>query len=138
MRDLAYAITEIQAPSSARQCSRLRRLVSRLASASLRPGDVADLELAIGEALSNAVKYGASGSKLVVLMNPSLRKLAVELSYPGSRFDTAVTRPKDPAKAEGGFGRFIIQRVTDSMEYRFPNGRTILRLTKKNPRRGHG
>lgn len=131
MRDWAHAVTEIQAPSSVKECSRLRRLVSRLASASLHSGDAADLELAIGEALSNAVKYGASGSKLVVLVDPSVRELAVVLSYPGSRFDTHVKRPKDPSKAEGGFGRFIIRQIMDDMEYRFPEGRTILRLTKR-------
>jgi hypothetical protein len=59
------------------------------------------------------------------------REITVEFDYPGGRFDTRITRPRDLRNAEGGFGRLIIRAVTDGMEYTFHDGRTILRLSKR-------
>ena len=132
MRHLAIPITEIQAPSSAAECSRLRRIVCQLALAALRsPRAAADIELAIGEAFSNAVKYGGRGSKISVRVEiPSSREFDIEIAYPGSKFDTSVTRPRNVRKATGGFGRFIMQQVMDDLKYSFRNGHTTLRMKK--------
>ena len=128
-------ITEIQMPSSPAEFSRLRKVVTRLASAELRGIAAKDIELALGEAISNAVKYGRSDAKISVRVE-SLpdRKVAVELDYPGERFDARIKCPDDVRNATGGFGRFIIQQITDSMEYSFEDGHTRLRMTKR--RRG--
>ena len=125
-------ITEIQMPSSPAECSRLRKVVTRLASAELRGIAAEEMELALGEAISNAVKYGQSDAKISVRVK-SLpdREVAVELNYPDERFDACVTCPDDVRNATGGFGRFIIQQVTDSMEYSFEDGHTRLRMTKR-------
>lgn len=132
MPNYGHSVTEIQMLSSPAECSRLRKLVTRLAASALRSTDAEDMELAIGEALSNAVKYGQAGSKISVRVESSPdTELAVELAYLGSRFDTCVKCPDDLANATGGFGRFIIDQVTDSMEYSFDNGCTTLRLTKR-------
>jgi anti-sigma regulatory factor (Ser/Thr protein kinase) len=90
------------------------------------------MELALGEAISNAVKFGGRDSMISVKVEtlPN-REVAVELAYPGEKFDTCVTRPQDIRNATGGFGRFIIQQVTDSMEYSFEDGRTRLRMVKR-------
>ena len=124
--------TEIQAPSSASECSRLRRVVYLLAYGALHDQNaVADIELAVGEAFSNVVKHGSQDSKVSVrLESPSRQKLAVELIYLGGKFDTTISCPKNLRNATGGFGRFIIQQVMDSMEYSFRNGLTTLRMTK--------
>lgn len=133
MRRSAIPGTMMQAHSSAAECSRLRKVVCRLASAALRsPSAVADAELAVGEAFSNAVKYGAPDSKVSVCVEVSPRRgLAVEIAYPGRKFDTRVTRPKNVRRATGGFGRYIMQEVMDSVEYSFHDGLTTLRMTKR-------
>ena len=133
MRDSMRPATEIQMPSRAVEGSRLRKVVGRIASRALRsPRAAADIELAIGEAFSNVLKHGAKKSRVSVRVeSPSNHELAVEMTYPGKRFDTTVTRPKDVGKARGGFGRHIIQQVMDSMEYSFRRGRTTLRMTKR-------
>ena len=120
-------------PSSAAEGSRLRKVVSRLATATLRDNRaVADLELAVGEAFSNAVKYGSCDSKVSVCVEtPSRRELAIEMAYPGTQFDTTVKYPEDATAGNGGFGRFIIQSVTDAMEYSFKDGLTTLRMVKR-------
>ncbi len=133
MLDRPYAATEIQTPADAAECARLRKIVTRLASETLRSSyAAADVELAVGEAFSNAVKYGVRNSKVSVrVVAASKHKLSIEIAYPGSRFDTTVTTPQDPRNAAGGFGRVIMQHVTDSMKYCFKNGYTILRMTKR-------
>ncbi len=124
--------TEIQMPSSPAECSRLRKVVTRLASIALRPTAAEEMELALGEALTNAVRYGDSGGKITVRVETlPHREVAVELAYPGREFDTCITCPPDLKNATGGFGRFIIQRTTDSMDYSFENGYTHLRMTKR-------
>ncbi|HUV04873.1 MAG TPA: ATP-binding protein [Armatimonadota bacterium] len=128
-------ITEIQLPSNAAQCRRLRKIVCRLASHALRdPDAVADVEIAIGEALSNAVKYGVLNSKVNVRVEAhSKDELAIDLVYPGRRFETRVSYPPDPDSGRGGFGRFLMRELTDSVEYSFKDGHTTLRMTKHRP-----
>ena len=121
-------------PSKFSESSRLRKLVCRLASAALHdPDDVADMGLVIGEAFSNAVKHGGEGGKVCVRVDtPTSRQLSIEMAYPGKKFDTTVTYPQDVLNAEGGFGRFIIHKIVDSMEYSFKNGETTLRMIKRH------
>ncbi len=122
---------EIQVPLNPSECSRVRRVVSCLASATLDdPVAVCDIELAIGEAFSNAVKYGDHGRATVYVDLSTPRVLSLEMVYPGTDFDTAVTYPQDVTGATGGFGRFIMNRVLDNMDYSFENGRTVLRMKK--------
>lgn len=125
-------VTEIQMPSSPAECSRLRKVVTRLASAMLRPSAAEEMELAVGEALTNAVRYGKSDGKITVRIEAvPHREIAVELAYPDKPFDTRITCPQDLRNATGGFGRFIIQQSTDSADYTFRNGYTHLRMTKR-------
>lgn len=133
MRRSHRPLTEIQMPSSFSESSRLRKVVCRLASATLNdPNDVADMELAIGEAFSNAIKYGGENGKVCVKVeSPSVRELSVEMAYTGGTFDTAVKYPQDVLNAEGGFGRYIMHKIMDSMEYSFEGDRTKLRMTKR-------
>lgn len=122
---------EIQVPLNPAECSRVRRVVCCLASAALNdPTAVGDIELAIGEAFSNAVKYGSHGRATVYIDLSMPRVLTLEMIYPGTDFDTTVTYPEDVQSANGGFGRFIMNRVLDNMDYSFENGRTVLRMSK--------
>lgn len=133
MRRTRKTLTEIQMPSRFSESSRLRKVVCRLATAALQdPLAVADMELAVGEAFSNAIKYGEEDGKVCVKVEtPTCSELSVELAYLGCKFDTLIKYPQDVLNAEGGFGRYIMQRTIDSMEYSFENGQTTLRMTKR-------
>ena len=124
--------TEIQVPADLSESRKLRKIVAFLAAGLLyRSSDITDVELAVGEAFTNAVKYGAGGSKVYIRVDSSSnRELSVELKYRGRQFDTTVTCPEEPTH-EGGYGRFIMQQITDGMRYRFKNGETVLRLVKR-------
>ena len=126
------SVTEIQVPASLSESYKLRKIVSFLASGLLyNSADIADVELAVGEAFTNAVKYGIGDSKVCVKVDSSSsRQLCVELKYRGQEFDTVVTCPKEPTH-NGGYGRFIMKQVTDGMRYRFKNGNTTVRLVKR-------
>lgn len=126
------SVTEIQVPADLCESYKLRKIVSFLASGLLfNPSDIADVELAVGEAFTNAVKYGMGNSKVSVKVDSSSsREFAVELKYRGREFDTTVTCPEKPTHT-GGYGRFLMKQVTDGMRYRFKNGDTIVRLVKR-------
>ena len=124
--------TEIQVPANVSQSYKLRKIVAFLASGLLyKPSDIADVELAVGEAFTNAVKYGDGDSKVSVKVDSSSnRELSVELKYRGCEFDTTVICPPEPTHT-GGYGRFIMKHVTDGMRYWFKDGETTVRLTKR-------
>ena len=126
------SVTEIQVPAHLSECYKLRKIVSFLASGLLHnPHDIADVQLAVGEAFTNAVKYGIGNAKVCVKVDSSSnRELAVELKYRGREFDTTVTCPEEPTHT-GGYGRFLMKNVTDGMRYRFRDGDTIVRLVKR-------
>jgi anti-sigma regulatory factor (Ser/Thr protein kinase) len=94
---------------------------------------VDDVELAVGEAFANVVKYGCGGKVTVRVDASSACEFVVELTYPGDRFRTAVTYPSNRTSGEGGFGRYIMRRCLDRMEYRFRCGYTHLRMCKRIP-----
>ena len=124
--------TEIQICSDPAECPRIRRLVSRLATAKLRDRAAAgDITLAVGEAFSNAIKYGSQGKISVMVDAMSPREIVVEMRYPGGRFDTHIRYPSEPASGDGGFGRYIMDEVLDGMEYSFDDGCTCVRMHKK-------
>lgn len=127
-------IIEIKVPLNPAECSRVRKVVACLASAALDdPIAIGDIELAVGEAFSNAVKYGHQGSATVYIDLSTPKAMTLEMVYQGSGFDTSVKYPQDVEKANGGFGRFIMNRVLDMMHYTFEDGRTILRMSKSRP-----
>jgi anti-sigma regulatory factor (Ser/Thr protein kinase) len=110
----------------------LRKILCRLAEVTLRdPVAVDDMELAFGEAFGNAVKYGEKNAKICVRVEAVPEYgLSIEMAYPGSQFNTTVTYPSDVKNANGGFGRFIMKQLVDSLEYSFDGGFTTVRMTR--------
>ncbi len=128
------SLFEIQMPSDASECSRLRKVVSQLTKATLHDSHaVKDVELAVGEAFGNAVKHGSDKNKVSVRLEALPRtEVAVEMVYASGAFNTAVTYPQNVLEGTGGFGRYIMNKVLDSMEYVFSeDGRTTLRMIRR-------
>jgi anti-sigma regulatory factor (Ser/Thr protein kinase) len=92
-----------------------------------------DIILAVGEAFGNAVAHG-SGSRyeqVGVSVCALPRQVTIELRYPGEPFE--LTPPVDPGLEQlTGRGRFLMAALMDTVEYEFPEGETIVRLTKSD------
>ncbi|MCL6518431.1 MAG: ATP-binding protein [Armatimonadetes bacterium] len=123
---------EMRVRPHASECSRIRRIVSFLAFHKLHNyAATYDLELAVGEAFSNAIKYGGGDNIFLVVNATSSRELVVEFYYKGESFDTAIEFPNDCLSGNGGFGRYIMSEVLDDIEYLFLDGYTRLRIVKR-------
>lgn len=92
-----------------------------------------DIKLAIGEAVSNAIRHGAITCENVRLHCENSRgRLVVTITYPSAEFDpSAVPIPTYSTAAEGGMGIYFMKLVMDRVNYEFQEGSTVLTLEKK-------
>jgi serine/threonine-protein kinase RsbW len=102
-------------------------------------GTMADLKLALTEAVSNSVRhaYGPNGDGSVDVryeLHPD--RLAVEVVDDGHGFDPEVeTEPEGEELTEGGLGIAIIKSIADEFELRTAPGErgSTLRFVKRLP-----
>ncbi len=92
-----------------------------------------DIRLAVGEAVSNALRHGAEcGETIEVHCHQHEGKLVVKLRYHSAEFDPqAVPTPTYTTAAEGGMGICFMRLVMDEVRYEFMEGRTELTLEKR-------
>ena len=92
-----------------------------------------DIKLAVGEAVSNAVRHGAEcDDDIEVHCERGAGKLVVKLRYPSAEFDPhAIPAPTYATAAEGGMGIHFMKLVMDDVRYEFEEGRTELTLEKR-------
>ncbi len=102
----------------------------------VRSGEaLAEMELAVTEALTNSIRHGGGGSTdFATRLAWSWRdgELELEVSEPG-RYEPAATwnqLPEDPL-SEGGRGGFLITELMDAVEHRNAGGRHALRLRRR-------
>ena len=93
-----------------------------------------DVNLAVGEALTNIIRhaYGGKKGKIQVSIEDRADHICIEIRDFGKRFDPAtVPAPELPPKKPGGLGLYMIQTLMDRVEYDFNKpGQNCLRLTK--------
>ncbi len=94
-----------------------------------------DIEVAVGEALANAVEHGRQADRgvLEVSAHRNEHSLVVEIKDDGKGFDhSGQCHPvRPPAESLRGFGSFIMGELMDEMVY--SDGGTRLRLVKHLP-----
>ena len=119
--------------SEPRNASLARRSIASFASVcGFSEEEVADIRLAAGEALGNAVEHGASArsSGFSVSCTFDGEQLIVEVRDNGAGFSTI---PADadapPAGRERGMGIYLMRRLMDDVSYS-RNG-TLVRLARK-------
>ena len=105
-----------------------RRAVTRFAASSLRGIDLSDLELAVGEVLSNVVQHGGS-YWMAVHCYRSGDRLVTEIWNYGSGFAPPQSFDPPPAGALRGYGLYLMHTLLDELEFS-DSGRHI-RLVKK-------
>lgn len=94
---------------------------------------VDDIKLAVGEAVSNAVRHGCTCDDCIeVACRNDDATLSVSFSYPGTVFDpNAVPAPTYDTAPEGGMGIYFMKLVMDEVGYGFQDGLTVLTIKKK-------
>ncbi|HEY0613299.1 MAG TPA: ATP-binding protein [Candidatus Elarobacter sp.] len=110
----------LQVPARPEYIALARLALSGIAELSrLSEQDVADLKLALTEAVSNSVRhaYGDGDGVVSVAYELSAAQLQIEVSDDGMGFDPAVPEPAEGAElSEGGLGISIIRTIADELE----------------------
>ena len=96
--------------------------------------DLDDIELAIGEALSNALRHGCTGpdSRIAVDCEANEEGLTIRVTDPGGGFDPhAVPLPAPGILQEGGMGLYFMRMTMDEVHYTFDDRGTTVTLVKR-------
>lgn len=99
--------------------------------------EVADIRLAAGEALSNAVEYGrnARASAFTVHCTFDADMLTIEVQDSGEGFPEPLDRRSiEPDERGRGFGIFLMRRLMDDVS--FTRNGTMVRLVRKHQTAG--
>ena len=118
------------------ELARVRRRVGAWAEAAgLGDARARRLQLAVDEAVANAIEHGMDdGGHVVVRGAPARGRLTVVIRYRGVRFDPTTAPAASPARAlrqraEHGYGLHLIRRLVDDVAYRWDKGTNEVRLT---------
>ena len=122
-------------PSEPSYCREARNRVKQVAeSAGLGGNWLRDVMLAVGEAVTNAVRHGHSGQPdscftVSCLANPERISISVSDSGPGFRMDE-IPEFEDALMMEHGRGVYCMNALMDEVSYSFEGG-TSVRLVKR-------
>lgn len=130
-------------PSRVECIDDVRRWVSaRAAEAHASSEAVADIELALTEALANVIEHSYAGSgdrEIVVDVEVGGDALAVSVRDWGRAFDPGSYAARDlDDPGEGGYGVFLMEQLMDNVTREpQPDGGTLLTLTKSRKEGQH-
>ncbi len=117
---------------------RFRR--EQAAAAGFGPDEVAEIEVAAGEAVTNAILYGhhahAPSEKIAVVVGVAGATLFVEVRDSGPGFDPQRVRPTvaGDVDALGGRGLPLMQALMDHVDLHFDGTGMRVRLERSLPR----
>lgn len=123
-----------EVPGLPDQCRQVRGAVAEFAQKMGFPVTaIDDIKLAVGEAVSNAVRHGAiCDENIQVKCRNHNSTLSVRLKYPDSEFDPdSVPQPSYASAPEGGMGIYFMKLTMDRVDYEFKDGYTTLTIEKK-------
>lgn len=100
---------------------------------------LADLQVALDEVLSNAIRYAfpdGGSHPIDVRFRASARAVEVTIEYGGIAFDPADAPPPDlrsplAERREGGLGIHFVRQLMDETRYRRAGGRNRVTLVRK-------
>jgi serine/threonine-protein kinase RsbW len=134
---VTLAPTVLSLPAERISTTQARAFVRRTAhDAGFGPESLADIELAVGEAVTNAVLHGHSRSgptTISVLVEFSHPGLTVEVRDNGSGFDPGQIHQADYADAEAQTGRglMLIRALMDHVELRRDRSGMTIRMERR-------
>lgn len=101
-------------------------------------GDACDVELAVGEACTNAVEHvtATTCNEMLVCFLVEEDHLTVEIRDDGPGFDPhGIEGPHPDLEADSGLGLTVIRAVMDSVDIESESGRgTAVRMSKRRER----
>ncbi len=111
-----------------------RGIAGFAAACGFSDGEIADIRLAAGEALSNAVEHGADTRSVgfTVECNFDGEELSVEIGDNGCGFAAPTPLTSiEPDQRGRGFGIFLMRRLMDDVV--FARNGTVVRLVRRHP-----
>ncbi len=118
-------------PQNAGQArERVRKLAVRAGLSGL---DLADIEIAVGEAVTNAILYGSptAASRVVIVSGRADGTFFVEVRDQGYGFDPAALHEENDNDALGGRGIRLMRALMDQVELHHNGAGMIARLSKR-------
>lgn len=114
-----------------------RQVMEFLNSSSFSREELDDVELAVGEACTNALRHGSprgERDEIRVKCMKSEHTLVVEISDNGCGFHpNTLSSPSPHSLTENGVGILLMRTLMDSVEFEFGAGTTV-RLVKRRRR----
>ncbi len=121
-------------PSSYAAVNQARRHVSSFAEqCGLRPSEISDITLAVGEACNNAAEHGhVAHGRFSVHCSFNGRSFVVQVQDSGGGFELAGKgeRMEPDQRGMRGLGIFIMRSLMDDISYAITDHGTSVRLTK--------
>ena len=111
----------------------------RVLQAATRAGftgmDLADIEIAVGEAVTNAILYGSPSPDSHVMLSFGLTKagFVIQIRDEGSGFDPSLVRPEEDTDALGGRGIRLMRALMDEVDLHYDGHGMTAVLTKSLP-----
>jgi len=131
-------------PSELARLEEARLWVGRRAAAGgFGPRAVADLEVAVTEAISNVIRHSYDndeGQEVHLCMTVNAEKLTITITDSGKHFDRSAQAPVDlDVPHAGGYGLYLIEEIMDEVEWESlsPRGNR-LHLAKNRGSTDHG
>ncbi|MDO8585745.1 MAG: anti-sigma factor antagonist [Armatimonadota bacterium] len=131
---MTWQVRQFQFPPRTELISEIRNKVAQFAEAlPFSRQDVEDIKLAVGEASSNALRYGCPNTSDSILVRCAHdgRSLRVQIEDSGPCFDPdEVVPPPVDALDEGGRGIFFMRVLMDEVKFFFTKSGTTVELIK--------
>lgn len=111
------------------------RVAQSIAAIPFTDDERADVKLAVGEAITNAIRHGCeeqAGEMVTVRLFATGQKLVIEIFDTGKGFDPAQTAIRDDewTLTEGNMGLRFMQQFMDEVSFDFSPGGTTIKLVK--------
>ncbi len=97
--------------------------------------DLADIEIAVGEAVTNAILYGSPDavSHVQIVCGLSGSVFFIEVHDQGHGFDPSHVRQEEDYDALGGRGIRLMRALMDEVDLHYGGGGMVARLSKTVP-----
>lgn len=130
----AWQVTQFEIPQKTELIAQVRNRVASFAeSLPFTQQDIEDIKLAVGEASSNAIRYGCPDSKdnIMVRCSHDGQCLRVQIKDNGPCFNPdGIEPPTVDALDEGGRGIYFMRALMDEVKFYFSPEGTLVELVK--------
>lgn len=129
-----WRVTQFEIPPKTELISEARNRVATFAgNVAFSKQQIEDIKLAVGEASSNALRYGCPGARdnIVVRCAHNGRTLRVHIRDNGPCFDLKkIPAPTVESLNEGGRGIYFMRALMDEVNFHFTHSGTTVELVK--------